>query len=54
MSDERIPVDQAASERAENEVDDLELSQEAAEQVKGGAGSGDEGPEESITFNLKK
>lgn len=54
MSDERIPVDQAASERAENEVDDLELSQEAAEQVNGGAGEADVQPSESISLNFKK
>ena len=52
MSDERIPVDEAASERAEHELDDLDLSHEAAEQVKGGAG--DVQPSESISLNLKK
>jgi hypothetical protein len=54
MSDERIPVDQAASERAEHELDDLELSHEAAGQVKGGAGEADPQPTESISMNFKK
>jgi hypothetical protein len=52
MDEKRIEAEKAASERARQELEDLELPEEGAAQIKGGAD--DVQPSESISLNFKK